>query len=112
MPDPAQVDGTPPPARPGRHLRFVFKLLGADFQWHSTPAPPGIELRDFFAAHALAGYMFHVSEDSGSALMSKVARVAYRMADEMLRARGAESDKKTPRSGTVNGDSDQRAGVD
>lgn len=110
LPDPA--DGPPPAACPGRHLRFAFKLLGADFQWHSTPAPPGIELRDYLAAHALAGYMFHVSEDSGSALVAKVARTAYRMADEMLRARGADVEKKTPRSGTVNGDSDQRAGVD
>lgn len=91
--------------------RFSIKLLGAELLWHRSPAPPGIELRDYLAAHAMSGYMFHVSEDSGSPLLGKVARVAYRMADEMLKARASTGPAAHPTGDSSTGDTGQRPGI-
>ena len=48
---------------------------------------PGISIRDYFAAKAMQGLVSHVGSNSWS--NSDVAIDAYKLADEMLKARGA-----------------------
>lgn len=99
------------PARNGRQLKLTFKLLGLEMLWHSTPAPPGITLRDLFAAHIVAGMMLEVHTNSGRKAMGDVARTAYLMADAMLAARGPDAAPPPQKPGPPTGDSDTRPGI-
>ena len=47
---------------------------------------PGMDLRDYFAAHAMVGLIAHVPAD-------RIAALSYRAADDMIEARTKDSAK-------------------
>jgi hypothetical protein len=49
----------------------------------------GMTLRDYFAARALQNFRDQIGSQSDQEWFDKVAEGAYRMADAMLKARGA-----------------------
>ena len=51
---------------------------------------PGMTLRDYFAAKALAGYWAHYGADLSLDEADATARHCYQMADAMLEAREAK----------------------
>lgn len=63
---------------------------------HHTWQFPGMQLRDYFAAKALSGFLSHPAQDEAplrSCNVSMLATESYRLADAMLVARvggGAE----------------------
>ncbi len=60
----------------------AFPISGSQYR-HTE----GMTLRDYFAAKAMQEFLDEVGSQSDQAWFSQIAKNAYRMADEMLKAR-------------------------
>lgn len=60
-----------------------------DLAWVEAPAKEGMTLRDYFAAKAMQGFCTTLDQISGKPFWNVLASDAYKMADAMLKARGA-----------------------
>ena len=54
--------------------------------WY-TPSSEGMELRDYFAAKAMQGFL----TESGDVIFDSLAIESYRIADAMMKARGTNA---------------------
>ena len=61
---------------------------------HPNGHSMGMSLRDWFAGHALAGFMagYYANPEAGGYGLSDMADIAYAQADAMLAARDAKED--------------------
>ena len=77
------------PAFPAGHVRMSRPIHDPGANWVETdrvqPLHKGLDLRDYFAAKAMQGFM----TQTGSININDDAKLAYAVADAMLRAREA-----------------------
>ena len=67
----------------------AFPTEAYDWKRQTTVREEGMTLRDYFAARALQNFRDQIGSQSDQEWFEQMAQGAYRMADAMLKARGA-----------------------